>query len=315
MADGAVAPLRIGIWFDTRHFAFGGPSVVLIGTILGFIRDAEVSGGRPVCILLNEPGDINWCYGHTDNMTFALQKAPNMTIGPMCFAGSDIDTSDYTTHPVWKHGGRHFVVPSQWMYVVEKHVLPFGKPEGGDRTLSIWAAGVDTLYFRPMYSVRTEDYFIYFKSQEYVDLNRLHVYLFSNYFSMRGNVMVYYCYDKAMLREAASKSKFCIVLDNAETQGLASLEIMSCDCPLFVLDCKMYKGNKLTYMAASSVTCWDESRCGMKSSFDTLEADFPQFLSRLSTYTPRDFVLESYSYEASARKLRRLMETREFVGA
>ncbi len=51
--------LRIGVWFDPRHAAYGGPTTVLLGTLLGFYQHAEAAG-LEILILLNEPGDVNW---------------------------------------------------------------------------------------------------------------------------------------------------------------------------------------------------------------------------------------------------------------
>ena len=109
-----------------------------------------------------------------------------------------------------------------------------------------------------------------------------------------------------MLAEAARKSRFCIMLDRTETQGLASLEIMATNCPLFVLDWTTHECKTFIVNGASSVPCWDK-RCGLKSSMETLEKDFPTFLNNMSTYKPREFVSEKYSFEASAHTLRELI--------
>jgi hypothetical protein len=121
-------------------------------------------------------------------------------------------------------------------------------------------------------------------------------------------VITYYNYDADMLRDAAASSRFCILIDNPETQGLAALEIMACDCPLFVLDATHFQSKTLAMGGATSVTCWDPKRCGKKSSREAMETDFPAFLAALPTYRPREFVLERHSYKAAARALRGLLE-------
>ena len=147
-----------------------------------------------------------------------------------------------------------------------------------------------------------QDYFIYFKSQNYEDLKTLQGYLFSNWFGLKGTIVTYYCYDPAMLRAQARLSKFCILLDNTETQGLAPLEILACDCPLFVLDAKKYVGHTKILEGATSVTCWDAC-CGMKSVLENIEKDFPVFMAQLPSYKPRTWVEENYSYAAAAGRL------------
>jgi hypothetical protein len=307
--------LRIGIWFDPRHCAYGGPTAVLLGTILGLYQDAE-RRKKPICILLNEPGDVNWAMDATENLEYTTQKAPNILVGPGCYASCDVAVKpeELESHKIWKYV-KNGVVPSVWYGRFISNGLPFLDPtRANGRRLHIWGAGVDIDRFYPAPKhEKMQDFFIYFKSQNYDHLRYIHMYLFKNYFQLRGSIITYYTYTPEMLAHAARNSRFCIMLDRTETQGLASLEIMSCDCPLFVLDWTehIYEApDKQHYgiNGASSVPCMD-NRCGMKSSWETLEKDFPQFLQTLHSYTPRQFVLESYSYESSARKLRSIIES------
>jgi hypothetical protein len=305
--------IRIGIWFDPRHCAYGGPTVVFLGTILGLLQDAE-RRKKPCILLFNEPGDINWSLDMSENIDYMTQKAPNVLIGPACFTNSDVAVKDdeLMNHPLWKYG-RNTVVPSKWYGHFINRGLPYletTKSEG--RRLFIWGAGVDIDRFCPNPQIpKTQDFFIYFKSQNYEHLYTINAFLFKNYFNFRGSILTYYTYTPDMLVAAARSSRFCIMLDRTETQGLASLEIMACNCPLFVLDCNEHvhesKDIAYTMKGASSVPCMDD-RCGMKSGFETLGRDFAFFLQKLGSYTPRDYVLESYSFEASARKLRNLLE-------
>jgi hypothetical protein len=305
--------LRIGIWFDPRHCAFGGPTLVLLGTILGLYKDAE-RRKKPILILLNEPGDVNWAVDRTEDIEYTSQKAANFYVGPCCFNGSEVGLleSDLESNYIWKHS-RNCIVPSQWFGHLISHGMPFLDPtRSGGRRLHVWGACVDIDRFCPALKPdKTQDFFIYFKSQNYEHLRNVHAYLFKNYFQFRGTIITYYTYSPEMLANAARSSRFCIMLDRTETQGLASLEIMACDCPLFVLDWKEHtvevNDNAYTTKSASSVPCMDD-RCGMKSSWETLEKDFPVFLKQLASYTPRQCVSESYSFEASARKLRNLIE-------
>jgi hypothetical protein len=286
--------LRIGVWFDPRHLTYGGPTVVLLGTLLGLYQDA-LRRQKPIVILLNEPGDVNWIFDKTEQFLYTVSKCKRAVIGPMVF------TSEPTTQPhlhfLYQSGHVHYVLPSDWMKsFVEEQLRP-----SPSKQLHVWAAGVDTDFFNKIQSVyKTQDYFIYFKSQNYDVLRHLHAYLFANYFKMTGTILTYYHYTPEMLRQAAQASRFCIFVDGPETQGLASLEIMACDCPLIVVD----EPDK-----NPSVTCWDTSRCGMKCTFSTIEKTFPAFMERLESYKPREFVCESYSFEAAARSLRSLLES------
>ena len=305
-------PLRIGIWFDARHMPYGGPTAVLLGTILGLYQDAETSQ-KPIVIVLNEPGDVNWNMDGVDIEQHSA-KIPNITYGPGCFFADHTTEKDYENNKLWKHG-RHFMIQSNWYRWCITRGLPFNnKKLSNGRTLDVWGAGVDIDRFCPQPQERKlQDYFIYFKSQEYGDLKKVHKYLFENYFHFTGSVLMYYHHDQTILAKAAQTSRFCIMLDKTETQGLASLEIMACDCPMFVLDWKTFQSDTFIIKGASSVPCWDE-RCGMKSDMNAMEKDFPVFIKALSTYKPREFVSEKYSLKAAAHALRDLITRKHHEG-
>jgi hypothetical protein len=301
-------PVRIGVWFDARHLAYGGPTAVLLGAILGLHQHAAETGD-PVVILLNERGDLNWIMDHTEDLRHTLQQVPDAVVGPLVFGKEDAEVAALEDHEVWTHG-RRFVISSHWFRWWVCRGLPFDDPDRNPegKTLRLWEAGVDTDRFKPHEKRKSQDYFIYFKSQNHETLAAVTAYLFHHYFGYRGTVLTYYNYDADMLQHAAASSRFCIMIDNPETQGLAALEIMACDCPLFVIDSTHYQGTKLAMGGATSVTCWDPARCGKKSSRETMEADFPAFLAALPTYKPREFVVERHSYKAAARTLRGLLE-------
>ena len=293
--------MRIGIWFNECHLSYGGPSHVIVGLILGLIQVVA-----DCVILLNEPGDINFIIDNTTDYKNAVYKSQHAVIGTLVFSGGEAEVEEYASHVLWTTGAT-FVAPSEWYKYWICCGLPYTKPEvAKHRSLHVWGAGVDTEYFCPSEG-KSQDYFIYFKSQDYGDLNMIHNYLFENYFNMRGHVLTYYHYDRHALKIAAQKSRYCIMLDRTESQGLASLEIMACDCPLFVLDWTRFQGNRLSIEGASSVPCMD-NRCGMKSKKSSYKTDFPEFLKKLPTYTPRKHVLENYSYAAAAKNLVKIME-------
>ena len=80
------------------------------------------------------------------------------------------------------------------------------------------------------------------------------------------------------------------------------LEIMACDCPLFVVDCDEYRGKRVGIKGASSCPCWSPE-CGAKTSWERLETDFAAFLAALPAYRPRAFVETAYSWKAAAASL------------
>lgn len=292
--------IRIGIWFDERHMPYGGPTAVLLGTLLGLFQDAEARG-QNLLLLLNESGDLNWDMGPSKDIWQARVVAPNLVVGPFCFQHSDgeLDDEERRIHATWI-AQPPVIFPSEWFRDWISSTLPF-------QHSFVWGAGVDTDFFKPGSDEKTQDFFIYFKSQRFEDLANVMAYLFNEYFGIKGTVLTYYHYDREMLRHAARTSRFCIMLDNTETQGLAALEIMACDCPLFVLDTAVYEGVGRSG-PATSVTCWDAC-CGIKSSMSKLREDFPVFLTQFiaRAYTPRVFVERAFSYGAAASCLRDIL--------
>lgn len=291
--------LRIGVWFQENHTPYGGPGLVLAGTILGVFQYAEAAG-HTIVVLLNEIGDINWSLGLTLNSQSDIYKIPNLWHGPACFNRSHAG-ADHITSDVWRSAHRA-LFPSAWFADFVSNGLPY-KSGIDNHKCEIWPAGVDTDFFCPPTHIqKSQDYFIYFKSQNFCDLKTVQSYLFHNWFGITGTVICYYGYDAYMLRSAAQSSRFCIMLDDTETQGLAALEIMACGTPLFVLDTRICKCGDLTYNDATSVTNMDAS-CGLKSRIEDLDRDFPLFITNLNTYKPREFVCNDYSFSAAARRL------------
>jgi len=301
-----MTPLRIGVWFDVSHCSYGGPTAVLLGTLLGLrqLRDDLV-------IVLNEPGDVNWSLTGGEALRDIVPRAPRLVVGPMALTLEDGENEAYTENPVWKYAAEGIVVvPTEWVRQFIRFAMPYPKTDSGPRRLALWAAGVDTDFYSPSVSFehKTQDYFIYYKSQRHADLHRVQSLLFKSFFQLRGSVLMYYGYTPEMLRAAARASRFCIVLDKTETQGLAMLEIMACDCPLFVVDYTNYEGNRIGIEGASSCPCWSES-CGVKTSWERVEEDLSAFVPSLEKYKPRAFVESMYSYKAAAASLLSLCES------
>jgi hypothetical protein len=273
-----------------------------MGTILGMYAYAEKTG-REIVVLLNEIGDVNWALSHTSSPESDASKMPALWHGPLLYNHADADVSEYQSQANWRLC-KNVLFPSNWFRAWINTGFPYlEKEKAGTRRTAVWPSGIDTDYFTPDTNPeKTQDYFIYFKSQSYDDLNAIQSYLFANWFGLRGTIVTYYCYDPAMLRAQARASKFCILLDNTETQGLAPLEILACDCPLFVVDATKYVGPHKILEGATSVTCWD-SCCGMKSVLGNIERDFPAFMSTLHEYRPRTWVATNYSYAAAAGRL------------
>jgi hypothetical protein len=167
---------------------------------------------------------------------------------------------------------------------------------------------VDVDRFIP--SEKTGKPVVYFKNRDPQLLARVR-----EYFGNDMTLIVYGSYNEGSYLQAISEAPYCVWVGCHESQGFAFQEAMSCDTPVFVINVKslrdewgptMWKnflpGHDLQATAASY---FDET-CGLISSEETWQEDFEEFTSKLSSYSPRDFVLNNLSPKACAEKWRNL---------
>ena len=287
--------MDIGIWISVEHFAAAGPTSVLIGTLIGLKQAMPNSK-----LLLNEPGYLNFQLFGRDR---DIRMYPKNTIfGPNPIGMTHVGFNDPNEDEIWLHA-KHLTFSSNWVLHWLQQKFPLIESDSRkEKTVNIWEAGIDIDYFTPGDEPKTQDFFIYYKSQKMADIEGIWSFLFHTYYGLKGNLICYHFYKLDMLREAARKSRFCIMLDNEETQGLAALEIMACGCPIFCIDKNRYINcNKIMEGGVTSITCWSPA-CGLKSSLEKWKEEFPIFLENLSMYRPVEFA-QSYSYRNSAIRL------------
>jgi hypothetical protein len=106
------------------------------------------------------------------------------------------------------------------------------------------------------------------------------------------------------------QSKYGIWVGCHESQGFALEEALSCDVPLLVWNVKSMNqeyGSRYADIPATSISYWDE-RCG---EYFYKESEFMEkynkFISKLSTYKPREFVLENLSVEVCGERFKELI--------
>jgi hypothetical protein len=288
--------MEIGLWLHIEHFAAGGPSAVIIGFVIGIKQIIPTS-----TILINEPGYINFqLFGKDrDVRLYPINTVFSPNPIPLQYVGIEDPNDDL----VWRHA-MNMTFSSMWVINWLGQKFPIQKAiEDGTKNINLWEAGIDTDYFTPSSTPKTQDFFIYYKSQNMSDIEGIWNFLFHHYYGIKGSLICYHFYTPEMLRDAAQKSKFCIMLDNEETQGLAAIEIMACDCPIFCIDRTFYaNGNKAMEGSVTSIVSWS-AVCGLKSTKEEWKSDFPTFLANLSSYTPATFAHTNYTYKESARKL------------
>jgi hypothetical protein len=196
---------------------------------------------------------------------------------------------------------KKYLVNSDWTFDAYKKWLPENK-------LDIWPVGIDTDSFKPNNEEeKVFDCLIYFKRRDREDLNFVINFLQEK--NQKFTIVEYGTYDEDSFKKTINKSKYGIVIDNCESQGIAIQEMMSSDLPLLVWDVKFWndRGEDLK-VESSSVPYWDEI-CGSRFySREELETYYNLFINKLPQFQPRKFILDNLSIDTCTKKLLEIIQ-------
>ena len=196
-----------------------------------------------------------------------------------------------------------YIQPSDWVSQLWKDMkaekfIPV-------KTLSF---AVNMNKFKPINFVK-DKVFIYFKSRKQEELQFLTTFLKKkniNYeifdYTKRYNEKNYIKY--------LQESKYGIWLGRHESQGFALQEALSMDVPLLVWNVSSMsqeEGGNYQHIPATSIPYWDK-RCG-ETFYQPSEFmnKYEEFISKLDTYKPREFILENLSVEKCAKRFLKLI--------
>jgi hypothetical protein len=189
------------------------------------------------------------------------------------------------------HENSCYLLPSQW--IVDAWTA---KNAAAFLPLIVFPFPVDTKMFSPTGEPR-EKVFVYMKHRDPFELAEI-----DDYLTKKNIAYTLFDFGKGYKEEdyiaVLKQSKYGIILGSYETQGFAIEEALSADVPLFVWDCRTMLQDYTSIqkdILCTSVPYWDD-RCGIKVyTLGQFELDFPSFLSKLSTYEPRQYILENLS--------------------
>ena len=167
---------------------------------------------------------------------------------------------------------------------------------------------VDISTFKPI-SMESNNVFIYFKRRKKEELKYIEDFL--NDKNINYKVFDYVKrYKEEDYLKYLQESKYGIILGAHESQGFAIEEALSCNVPLLVWNVSSMnqeEGVNYPEFKATTIPYWDE-RCGEyfynKTEF---ESKYNEFISKLNTYKPREFVLENLSVEKCAENFKKLI--------
>ena len=189
---------------------------------------------------------------------------------------------------------KKLIAPGYWVKdkLVNKLHVPSNK-------VSIWAAPIKAPDIIDNISI---DCLIYHKSRSNENLEKVKTFLDSK--KITHTQLSYGGYSQNDFKDALAKVRFCIIIDNTESQGIAIQEMMAVGKPLLVWDVKKwdYMGKEYV-VSASSVPYWSDD-CGEKFfNSNELEFTFNKFYDKMDEYDPKKLINSELSYKVSVKKL------------
>ena len=280
----------LNVFYDVSSYGANtrGPTKV-VKNLLQALSDCDISYSDN-----KEVYDRNIFLGW-DDVTLAsynsLQNKDNVLIGPQIWPWD----------PRWEYLKEiqytKVIAPSHW---VENKLNKFW-PEV--RT-GVWPA--------PIYTPDIEnnikyDCLVYYKNRSEQDISSIVQFLNQKGVSFVG--LQYGNYNPNDFRECLSEVKYCLIVDNTESQGIAIQEMMAVNKPMLVWDVKEWDHMGETYkVPATSVPYWSED-CGEKFyELSELDDTFERFCANIDRYNSKKLVDSELSNKISVKKLLSLFE-------
>ncbi|MAF37238.1 hypothetical protein CL622_09060 [archaeon] len=284
-----------------------------------------------------EPGDFNILVnGCLDR--FFIDSPDNTLIGPCV----EPVLGSYGYHENWIN----FVTASTW----HKELFVKSYPEKSKgKNIFVWPAGIDTKKYKPQNKEPKYDCIIHAKHRDPNETGCMIEDLLSSFGqTVHPDPIVWMPvgfggYTPEDMIERCNECRYSIILDCAETQGIANMEIMSMGLPSFVLDVNSHYNYSAVHspFEATSVPYFSDE-CGMilhekeynlrykdnhfgldkyvvcddeagqqrtiEWQKDYIKERFQEFLKNLNNYNPRDYILREHTLEKSALNLIEIFE-------
>jgi hypothetical protein len=214
--------------------------------------------------------------------------------------------SVFPTQKLFKINNEHkncvYIQPSRWAADVWSYmgdllpINPFPFPVNVDR-------------FIPLSNMKRDKIFIYFKRRKPEELEFL-----KGELDRRDIQYVIFDYVKRYVEndylQYLQQAKYGIILDAHESQGFAIEEALSCNTPLLVWCAQTMDqeyGSRYKPIPCTSVPYWDE-RCGeIFYKQEEFETQYDEFINKLDTYKPREYILENLGVEKCAENFKKLL--------
>jgi hypothetical protein len=185
-----------------------------------------------------------------------------------------------------------YIQPSIW-------VTKLWKNYGAEKIIPIkdFPFPVEVEKFSPNQHSQKNEVFIYFKSRNPKELE--YVKQFLNYKNVTYKIFDYIKkYKEEDYLKCLHNAKYGIIIGRHESQGFAIEEALSCNVPLLIWEVK-YMSQEYGYnypdIPATIIPYWDD-RCGEYFyNKEELETTYNKFITKLETYSPREYIIENLS--------------------
>lgn len=193
------------------------------------------------------------------------------------------------------HKFNKFIVPSMW---VKNLYRTYG--DLNHASIDVWPVGIDTNSWSPPSYRKTERVLIYLKNRSDNVLKGVIEELGKS--QIPHEIIRYGAYKEEELHEACNRCKYCILLTNTESQGIAYMQILSAGLPCYVInkdyfdDTEYHKNNPIL---ASSVPYFD-NKCGIKSDIFDMN-QFHIFMKNFHNFNPSEYIHDNFSLKKCAQ--------------
>jgi hypothetical protein len=199
----------------------------------------------------------------------------------------------------------YYIQPSEWAVSVWK-----SSSLSSNLDLKVLPFGVDTDLFSPDSNIDKQNVFIYYKRRKPEELEVVEQLLHS--LGIPFKMFVYGSYTEKDYLSYLQTCKYGIWLDAHESQGFALEEALSTNVPLFVWSVRSMNqeyGYSYPDIPATTVPYWHSSCGEVVYSKDDFINNFPLFLSKLNSYTPREFVIKELSIDVCEQRMIELIQS------
>lgn len=199
------------------------------------------------------------------------------------------------------------IVPSEWVKTAYIEELPILKNK-----IHVWAAGVDTDYWKPSKSKKmNKKVLIYLKNDEVNFLERI-IEIIKNY-GYRFEIIRYGKYSHQEYKKILNLVDLSIFVTKSESQGIALLESWSMNVPTLVWNVTNATINGRKYTNVSSCPYLSKDTGKIWKDVNDLRIQISSFGALSKKFKPRDWVIQNMSDQISSQKMIELVSKNKGV--